>query len=308
MLEGLMQHDHPLTLQLVLERMRGHERRRRGRDAHGRRDDARDVRRGRRARRPAVPRAARARGGRRRPGGDVRLEQPAPPRGLPRGAVHGGRAAHPEHPAVPRAARLRRQPRAGQGDPRRRLAGRRARAARRPVRDGRALRGDGRRGPLQAPGRDQLRGAARAPGARLRLPGDRRARGRRAVLHERDDRQPEGRPLLAQVEHPPHDGAVHGGRVRDLALRPHPAGGADVPRQRVGPALRGVLGRREPDHAQPLPAGRAARAADRVGEGHGRRRGADDLARRPALVGRAQARPLEHPDRGLRRRRRPAPR
>ena len=165
--------------------------------------------------------------------------------------------------------------------------------------------GDGR--PLQAPGRDQLRGAARAPGARLRLPGDRRARGGRAVLHERDDRQPEGRPLLAQVEHPAHDGAVHGGRVRHLALRPHPAGGADVPRQRVGPALRGVHGGREPDHAQPLPAGRAAGAADRVGEGHGRRRGADDLARRPALVGRAQARPLEHPDRGVRRRRRPAP-
>ena len=187
------------------------------------------------------------------------------------------------------------------------LAGRRARRARRPVRDGRALRGDGRRRPLQAPERDQLRGAARAPGAGLRLPGDRRPRGRRAVLHERDDRQPEGRPLLAQVEHPPHDGAVHDGRVRHLALRPHPAGGADVPRQRVGPALRGVLRGREPDHAQPLPAGRAAGAADRVGEGHGRRRGADDLARRPALVGRAQARPLEHPDRGLRRRRRPAP-
>ena len=83
-------------------------------------------------------------------------------------------------------------------------------------------------------------------------------------LHERDDRQPEGRPLLAPLEHPPHDGAVHGGRVRHLALRPHPAGGADVPRQRVGPAVRGVHGGREPDHAQPLPAGRAAGAADRV--------------------------------------------
>ena len=75
--------------------------------------------------------------------------------------------------------------------------------------------GDGR--PLEAAGRDQLRGAARAPGAGLRLPGDRRPGGGRAVLHERDDRQPEGRPLLAPLEHPAHDGAVHGRRVRDLA-------------------------------------------------------------------------------------------
>ena len=81
-------------------------------------------------------------------------------------------------------------------------------------------------------------------------------------------------------------------------VRPRPAGRADVPRQRVGPAVRGVHGRRRPDHAQPLPAGRAAGAADRVREGHGRRRGADDLARRPALRRRAQARPLEPADRG----------
>ena len=53
MLEGLMQHDYPLTLQHVLERMRSMNGDARGRDAHGRRDDARDVRRGRRARRPA---------------------------------------------------------------------------------------------------------------------------------------------------------------------------------------------------------------------------------------------------------------
>ena len=41
MLEGLMQHDHPLTLQLVLERMRGMNGDARGRHVHGRRDDAR---------------------------------------------------------------------------------------------------------------------------------------------------------------------------------------------------------------------------------------------------------------------------
>ena len=57
---------------------------------------------------------------------------------------------------------------------------------------------------------------------------------------------------------------------------------------------------------EPLPAGRAARAADRARAGDGGGRGADDLARRAALVRRAQARPLEHPDRGVRRRGRPA--
>ena len=155
MLEGLMQHDHPLTLQLVLERMRGMN------------GDAEVVT----FTGDGATRATYAEVGDRvdrlcrglqelgvergRPGGDVRLELPAPPRGLPRGAVHGGRAAHPEHPPVPRAARLHGQPRAGQGDPRGRLARGRARAARRPVRDGRALRRDGRRRPLEAAGRDR---------------------------------------------------------------------------------------------------------------------------------------------------------
>ena len=68
-----------------------------------------------------------------------------------------------------------------------------ARAARRPVRDGRALRRDGRRGPLQAPGRDQLRGAARRQEPGFDYPEIDERRGRGAVLHERDDRQPEGR-------------------------------------------------------------------------------------------------------------------
>ena len=43
--------------------------------------------------------------------------------------------------------------------------------------------------------------------------------------------------------------------------RPRAAGRADVPRQRLGPAVRGVHDGREPGHAQPLPAGRAAGAS-----------------------------------------------
>ena len=217
MLEGLMQHDHPLTLQLVLERMRGMN------------GDAEVVT----FTGDGTTRTSYAEVGDRvdrlcRGLQELGVEQgdrvatfawnsQLPPRGLPRGAVHGGRAAHPEHPPLPRAARLRGQPRAGQGDPRGRLARGRARAARRSVRDGRALRRDGRGRPLEAAGGDQLRGAARAPGAGVRLPGDRRPGGGRAVLHERDDRQPEGRPLLPPLEHPAHDGAVHGRRDRGSA-------------------------------------------------------------------------------------------
>ena len=88
MLEGLVQHDHPLTLQHVLGRMRNVYGDERGRHAHRGRHRARDVRRGLRAGRPAGERAQGARGRAGRPRRDVRLEHAAPPRGLPRRAVH----------------------------------------------------------------------------------------------------------------------------------------------------------------------------------------------------------------------------
>ena len=71
----------------------------------------------------------------RRPGGDVRLEHPAPLRAVPRGALLRRRPAHAEHPPVPRAGRLHRQPRRGRRDLRRRLARRAAGRARAAVRE-----------------------------------------------------------------------------------------------------------------------------------------------------------------------------
>ena len=67
-----------------------------------------------------------------------------------------------------------------------------------------------------------------------------------------------------------------------VRARPGAADRADVPRQRLGPAVRGVHDRRRPDHAGPVPAGRAAGPADRGGAADGRRRRADDLERRAA--------------------------
>ena len=240
MLEGLMQHDHQLTLQHVLERMRG---------LNGDGEVVTlDGRRRRRARRYAevgerVDRLCRgARSGSASSDGDrvatFAWNSPAAPRGLPRRAVHGRRAAHAQHPPVPRAARptssTTPQDKVIFVDDSLVAAAREARAD---VRDRRALRRDGRRRPRLAAERDPLRGAARAPGAGLRLPRARRAPGRRPLLHERHDRQPEGRPLLAPLEHPARDGgSAWPTRSASARVRPRAAGRADVPRQRLGPA------------------------------------------------------------------------
>ena len=164
------------------------------------------------------------------------------------------------------------------------------------------LMGDGDDG--LAPERAALRGADRAsagPG-RLRLPRARRAPGRRALLHERHDRQPEGRALLAPLDQHALLGDADDRRERPLARRPRARGRADVPRQRLGAALRrGARGRR-PDPARPLPRRRAAGEADRrrAPDADGLR--ADDLLRPAALRRRApRGRPLLADERRVRR-------
>ena len=74
--------------------------------------------------------------------------------------------------------------------------------------------GDGDAGSL--PNVDPLRGAARPQQSGYDYPRARRARGRRPLLHERHDRQPEGRPLLAPLERPARDGRLHDGDARRL--------------------------------------------------------------------------------------------
>ncbi len=54
------------------------------------------------------------------------------------------------------------------------------------------------------------------------------------VLHERHDRQPEGRGVLAPVDVSAHDGRDDRRFARRRRVRRDPAGRADVPRQRVG--------------------------------------------------------------------------
>ena len=105
MLEGLMQHDHPLTVQHIVDRMR---RLYWDSEVVTLADDG--VRRASygevtEPRRPPVRRAEVARDRRGRPRGDVRVELAGAPRGLPRGAVDGRGAAHAEHPSRRRPAR-----------------------------------------------------------------------------------------------------------------------------------------------------------------------------------------------------------
>ena len=101
------------------------------------------------------------------------------------------------------------------------------------------------------------RGRARAGAARLRgrcwprpsrSSSARRGRepGRVDVLHERHHGQPEGRRLQPPVDVAAHHGRHDDRRPRRPRERRHPAGGPDVPRQRLGPRPRrgGVRGRR----------------------------------------------------------------
>ena len=84
---------------------------------------------------------------------------------------------------------------------------------------------------------DSLRGAARRrrPG-RLRGPEARRGHGGGHVLHERHDRDAEGRPLLAPLGRPAHarPGARRAARPARDREGDAAAGRADVPCQRVG--------------------------------------------------------------------------
>ena len=127
--------------------------------------------------------------------------------------------------------------------------------------------------------------------------------GCRPLLHERHHRQPEGRAVLASLERPAHDGLVHERDARMLIPGPRPSRRADVPRQRLGPAVRLRDGRGRHRDARPVPPGRAAGQPDRAGKDHLRRCRADDLDGPAAVRGREQARPLQPQPRRLRRRR-----
>ena len=95
-------------------------------------------------------------------------------------------------------------------------------------------------GQQQDPGAEVLRGADRRCERRVRMADVRRGPGVVAVLHVGDDRQPEGRPLQPSLDDAAHLRDRAARRAQLLGEGVDPAGRADVPRQRVGPAVRGV--------------------------------------------------------------------
>ena len=172
--------------------------------------------------------------------GDVRMEQPAPLRALHGGPMHRGRAAHAQHPPVRRAGHLHRQPCRGPGDLRRRLARAAAGAAGADLRGCAPFRNHGRRRRRQSPQRVALRGAPGGGGA-----------GALRAYPELDERQAAslcytsgttGNPKGVLYSHRSiclHcDRGADRGQPRPLAPRPCARGRADVPRQRLGAAVR----------------------------------------------------------------------
>ena len=106
--------------------------------------------------------------------------------------------------------------------------------------------GEGDYRALQESGKTVLRYAEVIAGESTEFdwPRDRRELRGRDVLHQRHHRQPERRCLQPSFELPAHDGGVYGQRHRARLRRQRAADRADVPRQRVGVAVRGADGGR----------------------------------------------------------------
>ena len=165
------------------------------------------------------------------------------------------------------------QPRGGQGHHRRRLARSRCSPRSRPSSttvERFVVIGDGDAGALAAaaPNAEILRYdellAAEPPGFDWPEVDERLGRG--DVLHDRHDRQPEGRRLLAPLGVPALARRDDAGRARRRRARPHPRRSCrcSTPTRGASRTRRSCAARRL-RHAGPVPAGRAAHAHDQGG-------------------------------------------
>ena len=184
---------------------------------------------------------------------------------LLRGADDGRGAAHGERAHLPGAGALHDQSRRRRRDPRQRRIPAAAGTDPRQDPPGRQVRADRRR-PDGAGGRARLRRRVRvdARGRRpvVRVPGARREHAGHDVLHHRHDRPAQGRllqPSPARAAYAGGDAGLRACATRDIhgARRLH-ADHADVPRPRLGAALRRHAARREAGVSGALCARRAA--------------------------------------------------
>ena len=223
----------------------------------------------------------------RRPRRDPRLELGPAHGGLVRCDGHGRRLPHAEPAPAPRSAGLDHQPRGRSGHLRRHHL----RTAARPGPSADAVRREGRRADRRQPhaagpaGRRPLRGADRRAPHRRELGRLRRGDGRGPLLHLGHDRRPQGGALQPPLQLPAYDDDAAGRRHGSGSQRRGAAGGANVPRQRLGPDLL-VPGRRREDRDAGREDGRRfdpRTARDR--EGHLLGGGADGLADAAAASG-----------------------
>ena len=216
-----------------------------------------------------------------RPGRDAGLERLPALRDLLRGRRLGRGDPHHQPAPVPGPDRLHREPRRGQGRvlrPDLRAAGREARAA---AEVGEALRRDDRpRAHAQDfhPRPALLRGARRGGIRELRMAELRRAHRRLPLLHVGDHRQSERRALHPPLDHPARLCRGAARRAQRLGARRDPAGGADVPRQRLGDALQLRAHRREARVPGPAPRRQEPARALRKRRSHDERRRAHRVA------------------------------
>ena len=105
--------------------------------------------------------------------------------------------------------------------------------------------GEGDVAPLAASGKTVIRYDDLLDGQphRVRLARSRRKKRRRNVLHQRHDRKPEGCGVQPPLDLPAFDVDMRGQCIGPGRRRPRVADRADVPRERVGNAVRGRDGR-----------------------------------------------------------------
>ena len=239
----------------------------------------------------ARPGAGEARGQAGRPRRDAGDEPRPPSRRLVRRGRHGRRHSHAEPAAVRRSARP-----TSSTTPRTAWSSTTAQFEPMIERMKAAL-ADGRAFHLL---RRRVRRSARGRGRRLSLARGRRARAVRPLLHERHDREPQGRALRASLDRASRHVGHRARHLRRLGALGDAAGGADVPRQQlVHPLCRGD--RRVQAGALRRQPARAALQAVQRGRRHPHRGRADGLARhdRPCRSDRRLAR--QAGDRGHRR-------
>ncbi len=206
------------------------------------------------------------------------LEHGAPSGGLVRHHGDGRCLPHAEPAPLRRAARLHHQSRRGQA----RLPRPDLRADPRGDR-GQAAQGEGLchhdgQGPHagnEAAERALLRGNRGSRGRQLQMGGSGRERRLRPLLHLGHDGQSEGRALFAPFQRAAFDGGQHGRRARHEIGGRDPAGGADVPCERLGHRLRGARRRREDRDARRQHGRREHLRTSRQGAGDGDGGGAD---------------------------------